>query len=425
MNMQNSPKHKRRILRIETIHWYVLFSALGYVTFHTLVEPSERHWTAFFSESFLAIMTTLLVYVAIQVLIVLRGHTEDVKKVSQNNAENITELASVTNSIKTLPPQFKGLFDEYIQKISERQTEVYGMQKNLLNITEQIAAYSLLYEKMKKLEQNRDFQGRFLKVIEKYSGNWIEIFEPLLVGDKEIERHYWFSLFNMYMREEVQDIRERSLATNYKTYLDLLTTLVEETIKADYFVNKKLYFCSLTNLLPSGWYNWVNPKTNKFDKFPKLQEYRTTVEGIIASIKQDKKPISWERIILTAAENDDKRVGLLKVEVLEKEKEFTYIKNPNGNGDPQFKAGELRASKDDLLSSEIDKLPEDDDELSVHFITANKATPSKYHSHSMNLLRKFVEELHTSEDKALYVALSDREIKIFFIRIDTQQMLSL
>lgn len=324
------------------------------------------------------------------------------------------------NTAGTLSNDFK----ETSSKLERLQRDFVSTKIEMQTVARSIAAEGGMIEKLKSpelwntLNQYPELQACFLENLNELTGIWSNLIvaegnnQHSKIKDENLGLICWGVAIDTYLKEEIDDIRSRTVATNVGVYIKLIEALVDRILKYCEGNDFKVELFATSVLLPVEYYNWKEYKKNSdADSYVRLSgtslafmdSYREKMKNWL----REPEKLKLKRVLLLQdiqQMDDEYRIlihdlALPTLSQLRHQSKLTVLcdtKEGKANGEPRlFKIGEI----DRFIELEPG-FPELHREEYAYAIGSNLIGRAQYKSEQLEeriLFDVFERQLHTTE----------------------------
>lgn len=160
------------------------------------------------------------------------------------------------------------------------------------------------------LSKNTDLEGAFLDNLDQLAGVWSQLIttegknQYSLVEDRNFGLLCWAMSIDTYLKEEIDDIKHRTLATNIAVYIKLISRLVDKVLAETAQSTLKVEVLATAVLMPVEYYNWKEYKPDEDNPYSRLSGTSTAyMDQYREKIKEwlkGQKRLTLKRILLVA-----------------------------------------------------------------------------------------------------------------------------
>ncbi len=274
------------------------------------------------------------------------------------------------------------------------------------------------------LKMNTDLQGAFLHNLDQLAGVWSELItsegknQYSLVKDQNFGLLCWAMSIDTYLKEEIDDIRNRTLATNIAVYIKLMSRLVDRVLSESAKWNLKVELLATAVLLPVEYYNWKEYKPDEDNPYLRLSgtssAYMDQYRGKIKEWLKDQR-LTLKRILLVADKakieeefqlqlND---LAIQPLDQLRKQSKLGILCGTTDDEPVRFRVDEI--GKWAELDKGFPEFHRDEFAYAIMRDFQNTADYKNAHVREVNLLEAFKKQLHSEphSENALCLVFND------------------
>lgn len=296
--------------------------------------------------------------------------------------------------------------DEGVGRLSQTEQELKQTLENLQITSHIIATQHEFLQVIEKLKYDPDLADFVGRQFTKLAVQWGDLFFNLkMVGNTGApDREFWKKILSLYIEEEIADIKDQKIATNIDLYAKLLELFMDENALP---TQGTLCLLFINSVLPEQWFNWPHPREVGKAYAPEwLIRYRLKLNKLVNKIRNGQVRVKLKRITLVLDKGILTRTSLKSVDELQQQVRKSLV--PSSSFDETFSVGELSELLQRVSLGPPPYVPQDKD-AKVYFIGQFDRSPISQ-GETINLLRKFIEELHPSDDDAFYRILIKGEV---------------